>query len=165
MWSSICVKSRVPPQHHSPELYNAVMTAEPREAQLSCSFSLISQTGVKPSAPIKTDLSAFPWRCRRTCKNRYCAGFNEREWCSLLPGVRVELNSMIHQFGPWANQSISFLTPQTQPSKDLPVKHTLTVVFLFPIKAGTERAAARRYQTMTSLGKRPTTKAAKALTC
>lgn len=46
------------PQRLSPELHNAAMTAEPREAQPSFSFSLISRTGVKPPAPIKTDLSA-----------------------------------------------------------------------------------------------------------
>lgn len=71
MWSCTCVKS---PQRLSPELYNAAMTAEPREAQPSFSFSLISQTGVKPPALIKTDLSASLWRRPRTCKNRYRAG-------------------------------------------------------------------------------------------
>lgn len=166
MWSCTCVESRVSPQRLSPELYNAAMTAEPREAQPTFSFSLISQTCLKPSVP-KTDLSASPWRHRRTCKNRYRARFDERKWSSLLPGVRVEMKWMIHQFGPWANQSLAFLTSQAHgtPSKNLPVKHTLMAVVWFPIKAGTERAAARRCQTMTSHRKRLTTKAARALTC
>lgn len=94
------MKSRIPPQRLSPERYNAAMTAEPREPQTSFSFSLISQTGVKAFCAIKTDLSAPPPPPPPPAPAKTERGTMKGKDPACFQGGRVELKSMIHQFGP-----------------------------------------------------------------